>query len=62
MKIKVINEYKRKVQKIVKTKQNGRSIVMGINTCAIPVLRYSAPFVSWTKTEFQSIDGETRKL
>ena len=29
---------------------------------AIPVLRYSAPFLSWTKTELQSIDGKTRKL
>ena len=51
MKIKVFNEYKRRVRKIVKTKLNGRNIVKGINTWAIPVLRYSAPFLSWTKTE-----------
>ena len=62
MKIKVLNEYKRRVRKIVKTKLNGRNIVKGINTWAIPVLRYSAPFLSWTKTELQSIDGKTRKL
>ena len=62
MKIKVLNEYKRRVQKIVKTKLNGKNIVKVINTWAIPVLRYSAPFLSWTKTEFQSIDGKTRKL
>ena len=41
---------------------NGRNIVKGINTWAIPVLRYSTPFLSWTKTELQSIDGKTRKL
>ena len=62
MEIKVLNEYKRRVRKIVKTKLNGRNIVKGINTWAIPVLRYSAPFLSWTKTELQSIDGKTRKL
>ena len=50
------------MRKIVKTKLNGRNIVKGINTWAIPVLRYSAPFFSWTKTELQSIDGKTRKL
>ena len=62
MKIKALNEYKKRVRKIVTTKLNGRSIVKGINTWAIPVLRYSAPFLSWTKTELQSIDGKTRKL
>ena len=51
MKIKVFKEYKRRVRKIVKTKLNGRNIVKGINIWAIPVLRYSAPFLSWTKTE-----------
>ena len=45
-----------------KTKLNGRNIIKGINTWAIPVLRYSAPFLCWTKTELQSIDGKTRKL
>ena len=57
MKIEVFNESKRRVRKIVKTKLNGRNIVK-----AIPVLRYLAPFLSWTKTELQSIDGKTRKL
>ena len=62
MKIKVLNEYKRRARKIVKTKLNGRNIVKGINTWAIPVLTYSVPFLSWTKTELHSIDGKTRKL
>ena len=39
MKIKVLNVYKRRVGKIFKTKLNGRNIVKGINTWAIPVLR-----------------------
>ena len=46
----------------LKKKLNGRNIVKSINTWAIPVLRYSAPLLSWTKTELQSIDGKTRKL
>ena len=62
MKIKVLNEYKKRVRKMVKTKLNGRNIVNGINTRAIPVLRYSAPFLGWAKTKLQSINGKTRKL
>ena len=50
------------MRKIVKTKLNGRNIVKGVDTWAILVLRYSAPFLSWTKTELQSINGKTRKL
>ena len=34
----------------------------GINSWAIPVLRYSAAFRNWTKTEFQLMDRRSRKL
>ena len=62
MKGKVSNEYKRRVRKILETKLNGGNIIKGINTWAIPVLRYSAAFLHWTKAELQEMDRRTRKL
>ena len=35
---------------------------MGVNTWAVSLLRYSAAFVSWRKSELQTIDRKTRKL
>ena len=58
----VSNEYKRRVRKILETKLNGGNIIKGINSWAIPVLRYSAAFINWTKTELQWMDRRTRKL
>ena len=41
---------------------NGRNLVRGVNTWAVSLLRYSAAFVSWRKSELQAIDRKTRKL
>ena len=41
---------------------NGGSNIKGINSWAISVLRYSAAFLNWTKTELQLMDRRTRKL
>ena len=41
---------------------NGGNLVHGVNIWAVSLLRYSAAFVSWTKTELQAIDRNTRKL
>ena len=41
---------------------NGGNVIKGINTWAIPVLRYSAAFLNWTKAELQEMDQRTRKL
>ena len=62
MKEKVGNEYKRRVRKLLETKLNGQNIINAINTRAIPLLRYSAAFLGWTKEEIQQLDRKTRKL
>ena len=62
MKRIVGNEYKRRVRKILETKLNGSNIIKGINTRAILVLRCSAAFLNWTKTELQLMDRRTTKL
>ena len=62
MKLNVSKEYIRKLRKMLKSKLNSRNLVCGVNTWAVSLLRYSAAFVSWRKSELQAIDRKTRKL
>ena len=45
MKEKVRAEYKRRVKKVLKSKLNGGNMISAINTWAVPLIRYSAPFL-----------------
>ena len=58
----VSKEYIRRLKKVLKSKLNGGNLVHGVNTWAVSLLRYSAAFVSWRKSELQAIDRKTRKL
>ena len=62
MKLNVSKEYLRRLRKVLKSKLNGRNLVRGVNTWAVSLLRYSAAFVSWRKSELQAIGRKTRKL
>ena len=62
MKLNVSNEYIRRLRNVLKSNLNGGSLVRGVNTWTVPLLRYSASFVSWRKSELQAIDRKTRKL
>ena len=62
MKLNVSKEYIRSLRKVLKSKMNGGILVRGGNTCAVSLLRYSAAFVSWRKSELQAIDRKTGKL
>ena len=62
MKLKVSKKYFRRLKKVLKSKLNGASLVQGVNTWAVSLLRYSAAFISWRKCELQAIDRKTRKL
>ena len=46
----------------MKSKLNGGTLVHGVNTWAVSLLRYSAAFVSWRKSKLQAIDRKTGKL
>ena len=46
----------------MKSKLNGEKLVRGFNTWAVSLLRYSAAFISWMKSELLAIDRRTRKL
>ena len=62
MKLIVSKEYIRRLRKVLKSKLNGGNLVRGVNTWAVYLLRYSAAFVSWRKSELQAIDRKIRKL
>ena len=62
MKLNVLKEYIRSLRKVLKSNLNGGNLGCGVNTWAVSLLRYSAAFVSWRKSELQAIDRKTRKL
>ena len=51
MKVKITSEYIRRVNKLCRSKLNGGSLIGGINTWAVGVVRYSAGVVDWTIEE-----------
>ena len=62
MNLNVSKEYIGRLKKVLKSKLNGGNLVCGVNTWTVSILRYSAAFVSWTKSELHTIDRKTRKL
>ena len=62
LKLNVSKEYIRTLRKAFKSKLNGGNLVRGVNTWVVSLLRYSAAFVTWRKSELQAIDRKTRKL
>ena len=53
--------YLQRVKKVLKSQLDGKSTFQAINTWAVPVIRYSAGIVDWTKNELQELDRKTRK-
>ena len=62
MKDKIRKEYLRRTRKQPETKLFSRNLIKGINTCAVPLVRYSGPFLKWTRDELKQMDQRTRKL
>ena len=58
----VSKEYIKRLRNVLKSKLNDGNLVRGVNTWGVSLLRYSAAFVSWRKSELQAIDRKTRKL
>ena len=61
MKALVQKEYLRRLKKILKSRLNGRNIIIAINTWAVSLLRYGAGLINWTVNELQQLDRKTRK-
>ena len=62
MKMNVSKKYISRLKKVLKSKLNGGSLVCGIKTWAVSLIRYSGAFVSCRKNELQVIDRKTRRL
>ena len=62
MKEKIRKEYLRRTRKLLETKLNSRNLIKGINTWAVRLVRYSGPFLKWTREELRQMDQRIRKL
>ena len=62
MKLNISKEYIRRLRKVLKSKLTSGNLVRGVNTRAVSLLRYSATFASWRKSELRAIDRKTRTL
>ena len=62
MKDKIRKEYLRRTRKLLETKLSSRNLIKGINTWAVPLVRYSERFLKWTREELKQMDQRTRKL
>ena len=62
MKDKIRKEYLRRTRKLLETKLSRRNLIKGINTWAVPLVRYSGPLLKWTRDELKQMDQRTRKL
>ena len=61
MKEPIKKEYLRRMRKLLETKLHCRNLIKGINTWAVPLVRYSGPFLKWSREELQQMDPRTRK-
>ena len=62
MKEKIQKEYLKRSIKLFETKLKSRNLIKGINTWAVQLVRYSGPFLKWTRDELRQMDKRTRKL
>ena len=53
MKDKIRKEYLRRTRKLLEKKLSRRNLIKGINTWAVPIVRYSGPFLKWTRDELK---------
>ena len=59
---KIQKEYLRRTRKQLETKLPSRNLIKRINTWAVLIVRYSEPFLKWTRKKLWQIDQRTRKL
>ena len=62
MKDTIQKEYLRRTWKLLETKFSSRNLIQGINTWAVPLVRYSGPFLKWTRDEHKQMNQRTSKL
>ena len=53
MKGKIKKGYFRRTRKLLEAKLYSRNLIKGMNTRAFPFVRYSRPFLKWTREELK---------
>ena len=59
---KIKKEYFRRIRNLLKKKLCGRNLIKGISTRTVLLVRYSGPFLKWTREGLKQLDQRTRKL
>ena len=62
MKDKIQKEYLRRTRKLLETRLSSWNLIKGMNTLSVTLVRYSGPFLKWTRDELKQMDQRTRKL
>ena len=62
MKEKMWKEYLKRTRHLLGTKLCSRNLNKGINTSTVHFVRYSGPYLKWTRKELKQMDQRTRKL
>ena len=62
MKDKIKKRISQKNKKLLETEISSRDHIKGITTWAVTLVRYSGPFVKWTREELKQMNQRTRKL
>ena len=62
MKDKIQKEYCRRTRKLLEIKLSCRTLIKGINTWAVSLIRYLGIFLKWIRDEHKQMDQRTRKL
>ena len=53
MKDKIQKEYLRRNRKLQETKLSSRNLIKEVNPWAVPLIRYSGPFLKWTREDLK---------
>ena len=56
MKEKIRKEYLRRTRNFLETKLCSRNLIKGINTWSVSLVRYSGPFLKWTREELKQMN------
>ena len=62
MKDKIRKVYLRKTRKLLEAKMSSRNLIKEIDTWALPLVRYSVPFIKCARDELKQLDQRIRKL
>ena len=62
MKEKIKKEYLRRTRRLLETKLYSRNLIKGKNTWSLSFVKYSGPFLKWTREDLRQMGQKTRKL